>query len=257
MAAEVLSGHDGVVLVAPGDVPLVSPQTLLDFYDAHRTLAADLSVLTCRVEWPASYGRVLRDSSGWLERIIEARDADAGQLAINEVNSGFYAAEAKKLMEAVSELAPQNDQGEFYLTDCVEIFRSKGFSAAAIEASDPAELQGVNDRRELALAEALSRERVNLSWLLAGVTMADPSTAHVEVSVRLSPDVTLGQGVVLTGSTTVGLGAVIGPYACLRDTAVGAGAIVGPGVVLTGAEVPPGARVGGPPPIIEEPASEA
>jgi bifunctional UDP-N-acetylglucosamine pyrophosphorylase/glucosamine-1-phosphate N-acetyltransferase len=228
----------------------------LDFYDAHRALGADLSALTCRVEWPGSYGRILRDPSGWLERIVEARDASAEQLAINEVNSGFYAADLPKLLKAVEAIRPENDQGEYYLTDVVEIFRANGWSAAAIEASDPMELQGVNDRRELALVQSLSRERINLSWLQAGVTMADPSTAHVEVSVRLAQDVSLGQGVVLTGATSVGAGAVIGPYACLHDVAVGPKAVIGPGVVLSRVDVPPGASCRNRPPELEGPPGE-
>ena len=236
-ASEILAGGTGSVVIVPGDVPLMSPQTLIDLFDAHRALQADLSVLTVRLEWPGSYGRAVRDEAGWLERIVEARDATESELRINEVNTGIYVSDLPKLLEALTELRPENDQGEYYLTDAVSIFRSRGWSAAAIEAFDPMELQGVNDRRELALAQSVLRERINLSWLLAGVTMADPSTAHIEASVKLARDVVLGQGVILTGSTVVGLGAVIGPYACLRDVIVAPGAVVGPHQVLEGTEV--------------------
>jgi bifunctional UDP-N-acetylglucosamine pyrophosphorylase/glucosamine-1-phosphate N-acetyltransferase len=242
VAFEVLKDRPGIVVIVPGDAPLLSPQTLIDLLDAHRALSADLSVLTVTVEWPGSYGRVIRDSRGWLDRVVEARDATEAELAVTEVNSGVYAADGPKLFEALSELKPDNDQGEYYLTDAVAVFRSKGWSAAAVEGPDPLELQGVNDRRELALAQSVSRERINLSWLLAGVTMADPSTAHIEAAVKLARDVTLGQGVVLTGATTVGAGALIGPYACLHDVAVAPGAVVPPLTVLSGTAFPAGAR---------------
>jgi bifunctional UDP-N-acetylglucosamine pyrophosphorylase/glucosamine-1-phosphate N-acetyltransferase len=236
-AAPLLSGRAGPVIIAPGDVPLLSPQTLIDFFDAHRALQADLSLLTIRLDYPGAYGRAIRDASGWLEKVVEARDASESELMVSEVNSGVYAADGPKLLEALEELKPENDQKEYYLTDVVEIFRKKGYRAAAVEGPDPAELQGVNDRRELALAQAVLRERINLSWLLAGVTMADPSTAHIEASVKLSRDVTLGQGVVLAGSTFVGVGAAIGPYSCLKDVTVAPGAVVPPHQNLVGAEV--------------------
>jgi bifunctional UDP-N-acetylglucosamine pyrophosphorylase/glucosamine-1-phosphate N-acetyltransferase len=251
MAAPVLAGRPGTVMILPGDVPLISPQTLFDFLDAHRALAADLSVLSVRVEWPGAYGRIIRDQGGWLQRVVEARDATEVELAINEVNSGVYAADGPKLLEALTRLAPDNDQKEYYLTDVVEIFRGMGWSAAAVEGPDAMELQGVNDRRELALLQSISRERINLSWLLAGVTMADPSTAHIEPSVKLAQDVRLGQGVVLTGATTVGPGAVIGPYCCLRDVEVGARANLGPHLALESASIPPGAVIRTPSPELQ------
>ncbi|MDR2444230.1 MAG: NTP transferase domain-containing protein [Deltaproteobacteria bacterium] len=242
-AKSVLAEHLGQVVIIPGDVPLISPQTLLDFIDAHRALRADLSALSVRVEWPNAYGRIIRDQSGWLERIVEARDATEAELAINEVNSGIYACDAPKLFEAISRLNTDNDQKEYYLTDVAALFRAQGWSAAAIEAPDPTELQGINDRRELALVQSLLRERINLSWLMAGVTMEDPSTAHIEASVRLSSDVTLGQGVILKGSTSIATGAVIGPYCCLKDTIVGVNAQLAANLTLSGANICDNAEV--------------
>ncbi|MDR0356566.1 MAG: NTP transferase domain-containing protein [Deltaproteobacteria bacterium] len=227
-AFEAAPDYAGTVLIMPGDMPLLSPQTLLDFLDAHKALGADLSVLTTRVANPGAYGRIIRDQSGWLEKIVEARDADEEQLAVDEINGGVYAAEAETLFAALKEIKPENAQSEYYLTDVVEIFRKKGLLAAAVEAWDPAEFQGINDRRDLALAETVMRRRINESWLLAGVTMLDPDSVYIEPSVRLAEDVTLGLGVVLTGRTKIEKGASIGHYSCLNDALVSSGTVVAP-----------------------------
>ncbi|MDR3204402.1 MAG: NTP transferase domain-containing protein [Deltaproteobacteria bacterium] len=219
-AAEVLSAHRGPVVILPGDAPLISPQTLLDFTDAHRFAGADLSVLTVRLAQPGSYGRIVRDRFGWIERIVEARDATERELAIDEINSGFYIVDGPALFEAISSLKPDNDQKEYYLTDVVAEFRQRGLLAAAIEGPDPLEIQGVNDRRDLATAQNILKNRINDSWLTAGVTMIDPEATYIEPKVRLAKDVVLWPGVILTGSTTVGEGAFIGPYSFLKDCRV-------------------------------------
>ncbi|MDR1677374.1 MAG: NTP transferase domain-containing protein [Deltaproteobacteria bacterium] len=226
-ATKALEGHDGPVVILPGDVPLISPQTLIDFCDAHQALGVLLSVLTVRVADPSGYGRIVRDQKGWLERIVEHRDADETELAIDEINSGFYIADGSVLREAIFDLKPNNAQNEYYLTDVVAEFRARGHLAAAIQGPDPLEVQGINDRRELALAQSILRRRINDSWLLFGVTMDDPATTYIESSVKLSKDVSLGPGVMLTGSTKVGPGTVIGPYCRLRNVEVEQGISLG------------------------------
>ncbi|MDR0621806.1 MAG: NTP transferase domain-containing protein [Deltaproteobacteria bacterium] len=228
VAAEGLEGFDGPVVILPGDVPLISPQTLLDLLDAHAALGRLISVLTVRLADPASYGRVIRDKNGWLERIVEARDANDEELSIDEINSGVYVADCATLIENVFNLKPDNAQNEYYLTDVVAEFRAKGHLAAAIQGPDPLEVQGVNDCRELARAQAILRGRINESWLLAGVAMDDPATTHIEASVKIGRDVTLGPGVVMTGNTKVGAGASLGPYCCLRNAEVAPGTILPP-----------------------------
>ncbi|MDR1085018.1 MAG: NTP transferase domain-containing protein [Deltaproteobacteria bacterium] len=234
-AGKVLAGFKGSVVILPGDVPMVSPQTLLDLVAAHKALKADLSCLTVSVPEPAAYGRVIRDEAGWLMRIVEARDATSDELAINEINSGLYVFDSLKLFEALAELKPNNVQGEYYLTDTVSEFRARGYKAAAVLSPEPDEVQGINDRIDLARAQSVLRSRINAAWLAAGVTMADPSTTHIEATVRLSRDVTLGPGVVLTGNTRIESGASIGPYACLSNVQVGPGLMVGPHESYSGA----------------------
>ncbi|MDR1395200.1 MAG: NTP transferase domain-containing protein [Deltaproteobacteria bacterium] len=226
-AAELLAGFDGPVMVLPGDVPLISPQTLWDLLDAHQALEADLSCLTVTAEDPAAYGRILRDENGWLKGIIEARDASEEERAIREINSGLYVFDCRKLLECLKELKSDNVQSEYYLTDTAALFRARGYRAAAVLGPDPEEVQGINDRLDLARAQAVLRRRINLAWLAAGVTMADPRTVHIEASVRLGRDVTLGPGVVLTGATRLEAGVTVGPYTCLDNCWAGPDMIIG------------------------------
>ncbi|MEW5723527.1 MAG: NTP transferase domain-containing protein [Thermodesulfobacteriota bacterium] len=238
-AREALDGFSGVVLILSGDVPLLSPQTMLDFLAAHRQTGAPLSVLTVALSDPGMYGRVIRDEEGWLLRIVEARDATPEELAVSEINTGIYAAEAGMLFECLVDLIPDNDQKEYYLTDVAAAVRARGRPVAAVLCPDPEEVLGINDRVELAQALDLLRARTNQAWMWAGVTMMDPRTTYIETTVKLSPDVTLWPGVTLLGKTTVATGVEIGPGCWLKDTEVGAGALIKKGAVLENTRVAP------------------
>jgi len=224
-ARAALADFQGPVLIMAGDVPLVSPNTLEGLLRAHQALEAHLSVLTVSLADPGAYGRVIRDEAGWLARIVEYRDADEDERGILEINSGLYAAQAGPLFEALDGLTADNDQREYYLTDVAADFRRRGLKAAAVEipAASAYEVLGINDRLELAEAQAILRDRINEAWLRAGVTLLDPPSTLIEASVRLSRDVRLWPGVILTGRTTVGGGAEIGPYCHLDNCRVAAG----------------------------------
>lgn len=228
MAREVLRGCSGTLLIMYGDMPMISPNTLDSFFKAHQSLEADISVLTVTLDDPSAYGRVIRDPSGWLDRIVEFRDANDEERAVREINSGLYLVDNVRLFEAIERLTPANEQGEYYLTDVVADFRERGLKAAAVELPwDLAyEVRGINDRYELAETQALMKDRLNEIWLKAGVTMIDPLSTLIETSVRLSEDVILWPGVILTGRTRVGPRAEIGPYTRLHNCRVAAGARV-------------------------------
>ena len=228
MTKDALADFKGPMLIMAGDVPLISPNTLDGFLKAHHSLEADISVLTVRLENPGAYGRIIRGKNGWLKRIVEARDANDYERSQKEINSGFYLVKPSLLFESINQLQPNNDQGEYYLTDVVLNFRERGLKAAAIELPESAsfEVMGINDRYELAAAQAIIKDRINESWLRAGVTMLDPLSTFIEVAVRLAPDVRLWPGVILTGHTTVGPGAEIGPFCHLNNCRVAAGAKV-------------------------------
>jgi len=243
-AREALADFSGTVLILAGDVPLLSPQTLMDFLAAHRQLEAPISVLTVELPLPGAYGRIVRDEDGFLARIVEARDAAPEELAIREINTGVYAVDTALLFEAVNGLRSDNDQKEYYLTDIVALAREIGLTAAAILTPDPDEVLGINDRVELAGAIAYLRTLTNESWMRAGVTMIDPATVYIETTVKLARDVTLWPNVLLQGRTTVGSGATIGPDCQIIDSTVGAGASIAKGAFLRGADLAPGAIVG-------------
>lgn len=255
------TADDGDVVVLPGDTPLVQPTTIAALVDEHRLSGAACTLLTVRMDDPTGYGRVVRDREGRVRRIVEERDANEAERAIDEVNTGIYVFRRGLLAPALRRLTPDNSQAELYVTDVVEVLAEAGHQVVSVVADDAREMQGVNDRAQLAVAEAELRRRTNERWMRWGVTFVDPATTYIDVDVELAPDVTLFPGVVLRGATRVGEGSEIGPHTHLVDTRVGRrvrlaavtahhaeiedDAVVGPYAVLeAGERVLSGARTG-------------
>ncbi|MGH9137583.1 MAG: bifunctional UDP-N-acetylglucosamine diphosphorylase/glucosamine-1-phosphate N-acetyltransferase GlmU [Acidimicrobiales bacterium] len=251
----------GDVLVLPGDTPLLRPATIAGLVAEHRASSAVCTILTAELDDPTGYGRVLRGRDGRVLRVVEQRDATPDELAVKEVNTSIYCFRRSLLPAALRRVTPDNAQGEYYLTDVVEVLAEAGHPVSAIAVGDPAETYGVNDRRQLAASEAELRHRTNDAWLRAGVSMVDPQRTYVDATVRIGTDVTLFPGVVLQGATVIGDGAEIGSGSRLVDCVVGAravvdatvahgaeigeDAVVGPFAVLgPGAEVPPKTETG-------------
>jgi bifunctional UDP-N-acetylglucosamine pyrophosphorylase/glucosamine-1-phosphate N-acetyltransferase len=216
----------GTVVVLNGDVPLLRPQTVTALVATHESTGAAATVLAAEVADPTGLGRIVRGQDGRLEQIVEERDATADQRAIREVNAGVYAFDAALLRNALSKLSTDNDQGEEYLTDVFGLLVAAGETVAVHVASDPTEILGCNDRVELAALRRLLRDRVNEGWMRDGVTLLDPETTWIDVTVTLDRDVVVEQNTQLRGATTVGAGATVGPDTTLVDTTVGAGATV-------------------------------
>lgn len=242
-ALEQVDVADGTIVVTYGDVPLLSPETLAQLVATHESSQATVTVLTADLAEPSGYGRVVRDEDGQVVRIVEQRDADDAQRAITEINSGIYAFDGAALRRHLAGLGTDNNQGELYLTDVVALARQGGETVATLLVDDTWQTEGVNDRVQLATLGAELNRRVVTSWMRAGVTVIDPTSTWVEVSVTLERDVTLLPGVHLSGSTSVAEGAVVGPDTSLHDTVVEAGASVVRSHV-TGARIGPGATVG-------------
>jgi bifunctional UDP-N-acetylglucosamine pyrophosphorylase/glucosamine-1-phosphate N-acetyltransferase len=217
---------DADLLVAPGDMPLIRSETLSRLLELHRSTGAAVTVLGVRMDDPTGYGRLVRGKDERVARIVEQRDADADELEIDEVNTSFYCFKRSLLAPALRRLTDDNAQAEYYLTDVVEVLSSAGHRVEALVAEDSSEMLGVNDRLQLATAEAELRRRTNEAWLARGVTMLDPVNTYVDASVDLGEDVTLFPGTILQGNTRIGARSEIGPETRLVDTVVGADCVV-------------------------------
>ena len=259
IALQHLTQLSGPVLVLAGDTPLLTTA------DMQRTLAelADNAgvVLTAHLSQPAGYGRIVRSSTGSVDAIVEECDATQAQREITEVNSGVYAFDAALLRAALTELKTDNSQGEQYLTDVLSNLRSQGHGVAAVLTTEE-NILGVNDRRQLAQVGAVLRTRICDEWMLAGVSMVDPTTVWIDRTAVLEPDVILLPNVAITGKSVIRGGATIGPDCSLHDTVadhcatvsrttsigaiIGEGATVGPYTYLRpGTVLGAGAKAGG------------
>jgi bifunctional UDP-N-acetylglucosamine pyrophosphorylase / glucosamine-1-phosphate N-acetyltransferase len=235
--------EDEDLIIVMGDAPLLRAETLAMLATEHRHADAAASLLTARVADPMGYGRIVRDAQGRVERIVEHADADADELEIDEINPSIYCFRRGFLAPALRRLSPENAQGEYYLTDVVAVLRQAGHVVLGVEADDPTEAVGVNDRAQLAEAEAVLRSRINVGWMRAGVGMVDPSRTYLDTTVELAPDVMLLPGTILEGRTVVGAGSVLGPDTHLVDTLVGERAVVRQ-TVAREAEIGDGVTVG-------------
>jgi bifunctional UDP-N-acetylglucosamine pyrophosphorylase / glucosamine-1-phosphate N-acetyltransferase len=187
----------------------------------HRVEDAAATILTAEVTEPFGLGRVIRDKDGRVSRIVEHVDATTEEREIAEINTSIYCFRRSLLAPALRRLSPENAQSQYYLTDAIAVLRDAGHKVIALQAEDTGEAIMVNDRVQLAEAEAELRARINRLWMRAGVTMVDPTTVYIDATVELEPDVRLMPNVVLEGRTIIGAGAVIGPNVRLTDVVVG------------------------------------
>ncbi len=241
-ARRALRGQAGPVLILYGDTPLLTTATLQAVASARARARAPISLATMVVDPPRGYGRVVRDARGRAARVVEEKDADEAERAIQEVNAGLYCAESEFLWTALRRVGSSNAQGEFYLPDLVAMAAARG--RVATVQIPPAEAAGVNDRAELAragrvltlrLAEALARE---------GVTIEDPARFDCDDSVVIARDVVIEPGVRLRGHTRVGSGTTIGAGCILTDAVVEAGVTLKPYTVVEDARIASAAIVG-------------
>lgn len=229
-AALPLIEESETVLVLSGDVPLISAATISDLLEAHEGSVAAATMLTIELDDPGAYGRVVRTSDGWVERVAEAKggngDAEAWELEIREINAGTYAFDAEPLATALQSLSNDNAQGEYYLPDVFPALREAGLSVAAHLADDLAVTMGVNNRVDLAAVETEARRRLLEAHMLAGVTVVDPASTWIDAGVEIAADARIEPGTSLRGETAIGAGAVVGPLSTLIDSSVGAGSQV-------------------------------
>jgi bifunctional UDP-N-acetylglucosamine pyrophosphorylase / glucosamine-1-phosphate N-acetyltransferase len=235
---------DGTVVVVCGDTPLLSGATLTALTATHAADGNAVTVLTAEVPDATGYGRIVREAgTGAVTAIVEHKDADEAQRAIREINSGVFAFDGQLLADALGKVRTDNSQGEEYLTDVLGILREAGHRVGASIAGDHQEIVGINNRVQLADARRLLNQRLLEQAMLAGVTVVDPASVLVDVTVTFEPDAIVQPGTQLLGVTHLAEGCEVGPNTRLKDTSVGAGARVD-NTVADGAEVGEGASVG-------------
>jgi bifunctional UDP-N-acetylglucosamine pyrophosphorylase / glucosamine-1-phosphate N-acetyltransferase len=242
-AEPLLKGASGTVVLLSGDVPLLRSETLAALIAQHHSSGAAATVLTARVPDPAGYGRIVRHA-GAISAIVEHKDATDEQRRIDEINSGIYAFDVESLFDALQEIGASNAQGEYYLPDLVTIYRRRGRVVETVTAGDPAEILGVNSRKELADVGAILRARRNDALMESGVTIVDPASAFIGPDVTIGRDTTIHPGVYLEGRTAVGSNCVIHSGVRIIDSQIGEGVVIGNFCLITDSRVERGARVG-------------
>jgi bifunctional UDP-N-acetylglucosamine pyrophosphorylase/glucosamine-1-phosphate N-acetyltransferase len=242
-ARAVLAGARGSLVVLSGDTPLIRPETIRALNEARESAGAATAVLTAVLSDPTGYGRIVRSAAGEITAIVEHKDATPEQLAIDEVNTGTYCFDAEVLFAHLDRLSTDNAQGEFYLTDIIGLFETEGLLVASATADDPLETMGVNSRVQLAEASSALQKRINERHMLAGVTMTDPGLVWIGPHVTIGKDSVFMPMTFLSGSTTVGERAVLGPNTRITDSEIGDDAVVDASVVI-GSKVGPAVTVG-------------
>lgn len=243
-AREPLAGFHGSLVVLSGDTPLLRAETIAGLVAVRESSGAACTVLTANLANPSGYGRIVRGGhDGCVDRIVEEKDCVGDEHRITEINTGAYCFDSAVLFAHLDGLTTDNAQGEYYLTDMVGLFRAEGLTVSATLADDWLEMIGVNSRVQLAEATRVMQHRINQAHMLAGVTMTAPDLVWIGPGVTIGRDVELLPMTFLSGETTVGDRAIIGPNTRLTDAVVAPDAVVDASIVVR-ASVGPGATVG-------------
>jgi len=241
-AKEALGDFDGTLVIASGDVPLITPAVIAQVLAAQEKTG--LALAAFQAADPGAYGRVLTGPDGLLDRIVEFKDASDAEREVRLCNAGLYAAEARKFFAWAARLNNRNAQGEYYLTDIPALAKAEGV-ACAIALTEEAALTGVNSRAELAAAEALMQVRLRRRFLDAGVGMTAPETVYFSYDTEIGADARIEPFVVFGPGVTVAEGAVIRAFSHVEGAAIAAGAVIGPYARLRpGAEIGEDAHIG-------------
>ena len=225
-AEDLLKTKQGTTIVACGDTPLITGETYQALFAYHEQQGASATILTAKTENPAGYGRVIRNESSEVERIVEHKDATESELLVNEINTGTYCFDNEALFAALQEVSNDNAQGEYYLPDVIEILRNKGQKISAYLTPDFDETLGINDRVALAQAEKTMKKRINEMHMRNGVAIIDPDNTYIEPDVVIESDAIIHPGTVLKGTTTIKANAEIGPNSEVNNCYIGESTVV-------------------------------
>lgn len=229
-AKEFLVGKSGVVAIFTGDAPLIKAETVTNLIETHIAENNFATLLTSIIENPTGYGRIVRSENG-VERIVEHKDCNEEQLSIDEINAGMYCFDIENLLAALDKLSNNNAQGEYYLTDVIEILKSEGKKVGAM-VTDFEETLGVNSRAELAVVENILRARINRTHLDNGVTIIDPNSTYIGVDVKIGQDTIIYPNNVIEGNTVIGEGCVLYPNSRISDSTIANGVEIQSSVIL-------------------------
>jgi len=202
-AEEFLAGKKGTVSIFVGDGPLITDETVTALTSYHELEGCSATVLTSIMENPLKYGRIIRDASGQVEKIVEFKDCNEEEIKVNEINSGMYCFDIESLLNTLGKLNNNNNQGEYYLTDVLEILRNEGKKVGAI-AVEVDEITAVNSKHELSVANEIMRARINQKHMDNGVIIIDPKSTYIDWQVVIGQDTVVYPGNVLEGKTVIG-----------------------------------------------------
>lgn len=231
-AKKYIEESDGYVVILNGDIPLVTAETLKEAVEYHKKQNNQATVITAIFEDVSGYGRIVRDSEDNVTKIVEQKDASEKERQIKEINSGMYVFDAKSLVFALGELLPNNAQGEYYITDTIEILIAAGKKVGAYVISDNDEIRGINDRYQLSEAEEIMRKRINSAHMRNGVTMRIPDSVYIEDGVEIGQDTEIGPNVTLKTGTKIGSECTIGTGTIIDRSVIGDGVEILSSVIL-------------------------
>jgi len=235
-AEELLMVTSGVVMILCGDTPLVRTETLQEMLELHFGSKSQVTVMTTTLDNPRNYGRIISDENGYVLQIVEEKDASSAQRSISEVNAGIYCVDVDFLCRTLKKVGTDNQQGEVYLTDIVEVATGDGLHVSKFVCQDSDEILGVNSRIELAQAHAALQDRYHRFLMMSGVTLYQPSTIVIENTVSIALDTIIYPNVSISGSTIIGHNCLIESFTDIKDCHIGNHVTIGTGSHVHGCE---------------------
>jgi len=242
-ARDILNSMKGYVIVLYGDTPLVTSETIKATLDYHIENNFSATIITAEFDEPFGYGRIVRDADGNVCKIVEERDATLQEKAIKEINSGMICFNTDDLLMCLERIDNHNDQGEYYLTDSIEILIREGKSVGDLKVKDGSEILGVNDRLQLYQASEAIRKRINENLMKSGVTLIDPASTYINADVEIGIDTVIYPGVILEAGTKIGEDCIIGPNSRIVSSVIGNNVEVNNSIVLE-SSIGDGTKVG-------------
>ncbi|KPU42801.1 bifunctional protein GlmU [Oxobacter pfennigii] len=242
-AESFISRDSSVTLILTGDTPIITKETISNLVKYHIENEFCASILTADFDNPTGYGRIVRDITGNVQKITEQRDANEEELKIKEINSGIYCFISEKLVNALKKISNNNTQGEYYLTDVIEILKSENQPIGAFKTSDNHEIMGINSRQQLAEAVLMMRKRKINKLMEDGVTIVDPDSVYIDADVSIGMDTIIYPNSIIEGKTVIGEDCIIGPNSRIVNCVVHDGVEINNSVAL-GSEIKSNTHIG-------------